>query len=190
MPSLPLLSDAEEAKVLQLKKPKKVDSMAVDLPFAASADDEKKSEKKKKKKKHKEIESDELEIDDIEKKVMKKKRKASDEETSDTSFDAGVPVVEDSKKKKKKLKVVEGDDGEVSGSGEEDSGKNPNAVSNFRISEPLREKLKSKGIGSLFPIQAMTFDVILDGSDLVGRARTGQVKTISASFFSWLYCFQ
>ncbi|KAM0945440.1 putative RNA helicase [Dioscorea sansibarensis] len=178
MPSLPLLSDAEDAKDLRLKKPKKVDSMAIDLPIAASADDEKKSEKKKKKKKHKEIESNDQEMDDSEKKV-KKKRKASDEETSDTSFDAGVPVVEDSKKKKKKLKVLEGDDGEVSGSGEEDSGKNPNAVSNFRISEALREKLKSKGIESLFPIQAMTFDVILDGSDLVGRARTGQGKTLA-----------
>ncbi|KAJ0964112.1 hypothetical protein J5N97_029234 [Dioscorea zingiberensis] len=175
MPSISIVSDAEEAKELKMKKPKKLDIMAVDLPFAVSPDDEMKSEKKKKKK-QKEIETEEPENDSSKKKV-KKKRKASDEERSDTSFDSGVPV--DSKKKKKKLKVVEGDDGEVSGSGEEDSGKDPNAVSNFRISEPLREKLKSKGIESLFPIQAMTFDVILDGSDLVGRARTGQGKTLA-----------
>ncbi|KAJ1402547.1 RNA-binding domain superfamily [Sesbania bispinosa] len=55
----------------------------------------------------------------------------------------------------------------------------PNAVSKFRISESLRAKLKEKGIESLFPIQAMTFDTILDGSDLVGRARTGQGKTLA-----------
>ncbi|KAJ1423873.1 RNA-binding domain superfamily [Sesbania bispinosa] len=55
----------------------------------------------------------------------------------------------------------------------------PNAISKFRISESLRAKLKEKGIESLFPIQAMTFDTILDGSDLVGRARTGQGKTLA-----------
>ncbi|KAL5706458.1 RNA helicase [Ranunculus cassubicifolius] len=55
----------------------------------------------------------------------------------------------------------------------------PNAVSNFRISAPLREKLKSKGIEALFPIQAMTFDTIFNGADLVGRARTGQGKTFA-----------
>lgn len=65
---------------------------------------------------------------------------------------------------KKKMKLIEDDK-------EED----PNAVSNFRISEPLRNVLKSKGIESLFPIQAMTFDIILDGYDLVARAPTGQV---------------
>ncbi|CAI8604589.1 unnamed protein product [Vicia faba] len=54
-----------------------------------------------------------------------------------------------------------------------------NAVSKFKISEPLREKLKEKGIESLFPIQAMTFDTILHGFDLVGRARTGQGKTLA-----------
>jgi ATP-dependent RNA helicase DDX21 len=52
---------------------------------------------------------------------------------------------------------------------------NPMAVSNFGISDVLREKLKSKGIESLFPIQAQTFDTVFSGNDLVGRARTGQV---------------
>ncbi len=52
---------------------------------------------------------------------------------------------------------------------------NPMAVSNFGISDVLREKLKSKGIESLFPIQAQTFDAVFSGNDLVGRARTGQV---------------
>lgn len=51
----------------------------------------------------------------------------------------------------------------------------PNAVSRFLISEPLKARLKEKGITALFPIQAMTFDTVYDGSDLVGRARTGQV---------------
>lgn len=62
-----------------------------------------------------------------------------------------------------------------------------NAVSKFKISEPLREKLKEKGIESLFPIQAMTFDTILHGFDLVGRARTGQVS-FSSQFLFFSLC--
>lgn len=57
-----------------------------------------------------------------------------------------------------------------------DDEEDPNALTKFRISKALRETLKEKGIESLFPIQAMTFNTILDGSDLVGRARTGQVE--------------
>ena len=52
---------------------------------------------------------------------------------------------------------------------------NPYSVSNFRVSEPLKLKLKAKGIVALFAIQALTFDGIFEGKDLVGRARTGQV---------------
>ncbi|XP_051142911.1 DEAD-box ATP-dependent RNA helicase 7-like [Andrographis paniculata] len=75
--------------------------------------------------------------------------------------------------KKKKMKF------ELYNEAAEEEDQNPNAVSNFRISEPLREMLKEKGIESLFPIQSMTFNAILDGSDLVGRARTGQGKTLA-----------
>ncbi|GKA82689.1 DEAD-box ATP-dependent RNA helicase 7 [Tanacetum coccineum] len=57
--------------------------------------------------------------------------------------------------------------------------KNPNAVSNFKISEPLRIALKTKGIESLFPIQARTFGSIYDGHDLIGKAKTGQGKTLA-----------
>lgn len=65
----------------------------------------------------------------------------------------------------------------------------PNALSKFRISNVLRQTLNSNGIKALFPIQAMTFDLILDGFDLVGRARTGQVcdsVLLHISFFALL----
>lgn len=60
----------------------------------------------------------------------------------------------------------------------EEEEEDPNALTKFRISKALKETLKEKGIESLFPIQAMTFNTILDGSDLVGRARTGQVRLL------------
>ncbi|XP_076931574.1 DEAD-box ATP-dependent RNA helicase 7-like [Bidens hawaiensis] len=56
---------------------------------------------------------------------------------------------------------------------------NPNVISNFRISEPLKNALKAKGIEALFPIQARTFDSIYDGLDLIGKAKTGQGKTLA-----------
>ncbi|XP_027357870.1 DEAD-box ATP-dependent RNA helicase 7-like [Abrus precatorius] len=113
----------------------------------------------------------------------KKRKKSFDEEEqqkSETSSELVEPTEEEAlkselnsnnKKRNKKTKLAE----EEEVSKEEDS----NAVSKFRISEPLRVKLKEKGIETLFPIQAMTFDTILDGSDLVGRARTGQGKTLA-----------
>ncbi|XP_061997084.1 DEAD-box ATP-dependent RNA helicase 7 [Rosa rugosa] len=119
-----------------------------------------------------------------------KKRKAldmeaDDEDRSDTSSELGEPVnlkpngdssVEKSKKKSKKAKVEEEEEEEEKVEVKKDD---PNAVTKFRISAPLRAKLKEKGIEALFTIQAMTFDTILDGADLVGRARTGQGKTLA-----------
>ncbi|XVF50718.1 hypothetical protein PTKIN_Ptkin04bG0125000 [Pterospermum kingtungense] len=161
MPSL-ALSDLKEKK--EEKKMKK--KIALETP---------ESEKKMKKLKEPKVKEEEK---DSEVKKSKKKRKASElqleeEERSDTSSELVEPVDVKEKNKKKKAKVEEQE--------EEDEGKSedPNAISGFRISEAVREKLKSKGIESLFPIQALTFDIILDGTDLVGRARTGQGKTLA-----------
>ncbi|GMH18422.1 hypothetical protein Nepgr_020263 [Nepenthes gracilis] len=122
----------------------------------------------------------ELKTKDKKKEKEKKKRKAVElgnddgSERSETSSELVEPVIP--RAKKEKLMMERSSDEEDAKIVEEE---NPNAVSNFRISKLLRDELKSKGIKSLFPIQAMTFDTILDGSDLVGRARTGQGKTLA-----------
>ncbi|XP_074291477.1 DEAD-box ATP-dependent RNA helicase 7-like [Silene latifolia] len=104
------------------------------------------------------------------KKDKKKKRKA--EELEDGSDATTVSeIVEPSKLTSKKIKLTE----EV----EEEEEDDPNSLSNFRISKPLKDALIYKGIKALFPIQAMTFNAVLDGADLVGRARTGQGKTLA-----------
>ncbi|XP_028797452.1 DEAD-box ATP-dependent RNA helicase 7 [Neltuma alba] len=151
------------------------------LPVSDIALSETPKDKKEKKKKMK----NEALIEEgvsAKKKKESKKRKAldaemvasEDEVKSETSSELVEPDSVKDKRKKKKAKMDEPEDKE-----EEVEKENPNAISNFRISAPLRAKLKEKGIESLFPIQAMTFATILDGSDLVGRARTGQGKTLA-----------
>lgn len=168
------------------------------LPVAAAepmAVDELASKKSKRKLKAAEVE---VEASSRKKEKKEKKRKAKEpspsssssseeEERSSTSSDEPAPAAKKAKKEKTKEKVVveeeddDDDEGELTASGDEDPA-DPNALANFRISEPLREKLKSKGIKALFPIQATTFDLVLDGHDLVGRARTGQVSVPSRFF--------
>ena len=166
MPSINL-SDAMVSASPEKKKEKKLKNQALMETLGSDALSGGKSKKESKLKKE------------------SKKRKAleiidDDEERSETSSELVEPMnskvkvgeLESGQKKKKKAKVKEVEEEEE---GEGMSEEHPNAVTKFRISEPLRAKLKGKGIESLFPIQAMTFDTVLDGSDLVGRARTGQV---------------
>ena len=47
----------------------------------------------------------------------------------------------------------------------------PLALDNFRLSPAIKDLLRQKGIESLFNIQAQTLTSVLDGFDLVGRAR-------------------
>lgn len=49
--------------------------------------------------------------------------------------------------------------------------KDPAHVDNFPLSPAVKSALQSKGIETLFPIQAMCLQHVLDGFDVVGRAR-------------------
>ncbi|KAH8486395.1 hypothetical protein H0E87_025417 [Populus deltoides] len=155
MPSISLTNTStatnspDSKKEKKMKKKVALESQETD-PLMVSIKKEKKKEKEKKKRKA-------VEFDDEE------------EERSETSSELCEPV--NLKKKSKKAKVEEEE--------EEVKAEDPNAVTRFRISEPLREVLKKRGIEALFPIQARTFEDILNGGDLVGRARTGQGKTLA-----------
>ncbi|CAN0891610.1 DEAD-box ATP-dependent RNA helicase 7 [Linum grandiflorum] len=160
MPSIALANDSMEVSNKKEKKMKKLALEAMETETETTP----KSKKKEKKSKRKaaEIESGDEEV------------------KSETSSELGEPVnskpeKKDKKSKKAKVEEVVEEEEEVPVVKAAD----PNAVDNFRISEPLKQKLKSRGIEALFPIQAMTFTDILDGCDLVGRARTGQGKTLA-----------
>ncbi|KAK4340840.1 hypothetical protein RND71_039341 [Anisodus tanguticus] len=141
--------------------------------------DLKKKIKKEKKSKKSKIESG-SDSDDIKKsKKKEKKRKALDLDDGEKSDTTSSEICEPTElKKTKKAKLVEEEEVVVVEKKVEEE-EDRNVLSNFRISKPLRDALNSKGIQSLFPIQAMTFSDILDGCDLVGRARTGQGKTLA-----------
>ncbi|KAJ2394380.1 hypothetical protein GGI23_004708, partial [Coemansia sp. RSA 2559] len=55
------------------------------------------------------------------------------------------------------------------------------SVNNFPLSDASKEALRKRGIEALFPIQASTLQPILDGYDVLGRARTGTGKTLAFS---------
>ncbi|XP_076934379.1 DEAD-box ATP-dependent RNA helicase 7-like [Bidens hawaiensis] len=164
MPSLAEISET----VVAAEKIKKMKNNAETETAVVESKKEKKSKKSK-------IESD---SEKPEKKTKRKRKASSDEDNSDSSelVEPVNPKIEESEKKskKKKMKMAEVDEMET-----EVKEENPNAVSNFRISEPLKNALKAKGIEALFPIQARTFDSIIDGLDLIGKAKTGQGKTLA-----------
>ncbi|XP_027158498.1 DEAD-box ATP-dependent RNA helicase 7 [Coffea eugenioides] len=181
MPSLAVAGkcSSEISKDRKKKKAKNAEAEAQKSPELDSSMEQKfKKEKKSKKTKISNSDSDSEELKKQKKKEKKRKAAVIDgdnvneEERSDTSSELGEPM--NLMKKKAKLTEVDEDDDEKSVKEE-----HPNALTKFRISERLREALKVKGIEYLFPIQAMTFDTVLDGSDLVGRARTGQGKTLA-----------
>lgn len=134
-----------------------------------------------------------------EKKKKKKEKKAEAEAAAASAVATNGHAVdaEASKSKKKRAKSPE-DDGaaakkiqKVVENGGKEAGApvDAMAVSNFNICKALRDKLKSKGIESLFPIQAQTFDAVFSGNDMVGRARTGQVRLkASPSCTGFLNC--
>ncbi|EER97062.1 DEAD-box ATP-dependent RNA helicase 7 [Sorghum bicolor] len=165
----PMAVDDSASKKAKRKQLKAAAAAAEAEAEAASA---KKKEKKEKKRKAKEPSP-----------PPPSASSSDEEEKSSTSSEETAPAAKKAKKEKTKKNVevsssASDDDGEITASSDEDPA-DPNALTNFRISEPLRQSLRSKGIKALFPIQATTFDLVLDGNDLVGRARTGQGKTLA-----------
>ncbi|CAN0094457.1 unnamed protein product, partial [Laminaria digitata] len=53
------------------------------------------------------------------------------------------------------------------------------SIDDFDISETTKGHLRTRGIATLFPIQAQTYAHIRGGKDLIGRARTGMGKTLA-----------
>lgn len=159
--------------------------------FMVSNDMDSMFDELKKKKKEKKIVDDGNLLESVETisppSQKKLKRKNKDKVLSaDLAAESDKSATKQKKSKKRKAEELLESEPELKASKVEQSESeesseviNPYAVSNFKISDALRKKLKTKGIEALFPIQALTFNAIFEGNDLVGRARTGQGKTLA-----------
>eukprot|EP00045_Choanoeca_perplexa_P012081 m.130527 g.130527 ORF g.130527 m.130527 type:complete len:628 (+) comp15877_c0_seq1:153-2036(+) len=116
-----------------------------------------------------------------ERKEKKKAKRKHDEANDSGSADAEAasngsmdvheeePVADKPAKKVKPEKEAEdGDDHNAEG-----------ALENFDICDQTLRAMKDKGYKFLFPIQARTFEHIMEGKDVLGKARTGTGKTLS-----------
>lgn len=74
---------------------------------------------------------------------------------------------------------AEEDKGVKGAEAKEVKAEDPMAVDNFELCAGIKSLLRSKGIDALFPIQAQTLGIALEGIDVVGRARTGCGKTLA-----------
>ncbi|KAG7390256.1 hypothetical protein PHYPSEUDO_008394 [Phytophthora pseudosyringae] len=52
-------------------------------------------------------------------------------------------------------------------------------VEDFDLSEETQRNLRKVGVTHLFPVQTQSFDVMMKGSDIVGRSKTGSGKTLA-----------
>ena len=135
--------------------------------------EEEKPEKPKKKSSKKD--SKEAEDAPKEEKKSKRKEKAADGEDKPAkkAKKAVEADAEAEEPKKKAAKVVKEAPAEEAPQPPADD---PNSLDNFDLSPAVRTKLRECGIAALFPIQAATFKIVMDGNDIVGRARTGQAR--------------
>ena len=120
-------------------------------------------------------------------KKKKKKPVDSDSDSSDTDSDSDSDSSSSSSSSSSdsdsdeqmapETPKVSNDDAKEASDG--DASVDENHVSNFNLSKEVCARLETKGITSLYSIQAQCFQPILDGKDLVGRARTGCGKTLA-----------
>ena len=111
---------------------------------------------------------------EVEKKVRSEKSHSKRKSVKSTT-----PLTPESKKRKKSAQEEEQGCTSASLSKSVIGVDDPLSLDHFRLSDGVKLILRGKGIQSLFPIQAQTFDLALDGRDVVGRAKTGSGKTLA-----------
>jgi hypothetical protein len=139
------------------------------------------------KKKEKKQKLEETQAEEKQKKRRKSDAQAAAEDAGGDSTPAAKKAKKEKKEKKEKKQKPEAIDAAAAASEEPENAEaaapaspsNPNALDNFALSEQIKSLLRSKSIEALFAIQAACFDVVLDGKDVVGRARTGCGKTLA-----------
>ncbi|KAL4167347.1 hypothetical protein KRP22_012833 [Phytophthora ramorum] len=52
-------------------------------------------------------------------------------------------------------------------------------IEDFNLSQESQRNLRKAGVTHLFPVQTQSFDVMMKGSDIMGRSKTGSGKTLA-----------
>ncbi|RYY35467.1 DEAD/DEAH box helicase, partial [archaeon] len=113
----------------------------------------------------------------------KRRARAASRDSSSSDSESESRAAAVSKRKRTRKESSAGDEeaaagaGAASADGRDASGNLP--ASAYRLSKMTVDSLATRGVTHLFPIQAKTFDHILDGKDVIGRARTGMGKTLA-----------
>ncbi|CAM9449933.1 unnamed protein product [Chrysoparadoxa australica] len=149
---------------------------------AARKAQRKKEKEEKKRRKSEGLQEEETVEEVVPEKKEKKKRKKDDAETpkkdkKKRKKEAGdTPTATPSRPRTRSMDVAE----KVKETIEKQAGDGGHpSIDTFNICEETKALLRKRGIESLFPIQAQTFDLISEGKDLLGRARTGMGKTLA-----------
>lgn len=100
------------------------------------------------------------------------KKEKKDKKRKDKESDA-------EEKPKKKAKADAADADEAPAPSAEKMEADALALDNFELHPLIKDKLRERGVASLFPIQAACLDHAVAGLDVVGRARTGCGKTLA-----------
>ncbi|KAJ3386767.1 Nucleolar RNA helicase 2 [Lobulomyces angularis] len=167
-------ADNNDINKINLKKDKKKKEK--------KSSSEEKSEKKKAKKEKKKQGSESV----LNKSEVPKKRKLDEENTEIKEGASSLDLLESEQEfkkdlinkeqnKKQKLNISETKEVVIT---IKETDKSLD-FSNFEIQQSSKDALIKSGITALFPIQAATYNQILNGSDLLGRARTGTGKTLA-----------
>lgn len=195
MPSI-AVSQVDPVKIKKSKKSKTSESPAEDVIAITPETKESKKEKKKKAKRSSdEIANSDSEVTD---KKAKKSKKTVDEtgqspKGSEKKIKKDKKSKKSSKEEKEAVAAVEPVDASIPI--EEDASmetepaveeKTPEIPVNeqletHNLSPSTLNALKERGITHLFPIQAAAFGPIMEGKDILGRARTGTGKTLAFS---------
>ncbi|KAJ3078028.1 Nucleolar RNA helicase 2 [Quaeritorhiza haematococci] len=188
--------DVEESspakKSKKEKKQKKKDEKDTENGDAAVVTDESSKDGEKKKKKKKSAEGEAMEgVEDASAKKTKKRKRdksedaAANEDADKTKKSDDATTLESTKPEKRaKLDESAAKSDTTPSTTAAASNDTPDLPDNLKLSSyPFTETtlaaLKARGVTQLFPIQAACFSHVMDGKDVVGRARTGTGKTLA-----------
>lgn len=157
MPSL--ISESEQIQKKKVKSDKK----------SKDTKDKKEKSKDKKEKSKDKLEKKEKSKDEKDKSKDKKDKKDKKEKSKDKSID------QESEKESKKRSSPPVEEEEQVKKPKTD----PALLENFDLKPCIVNALKESGVNSLFPIQIASMEPVLQGKDVLGRARTGTGKTLA-----------